>query len=437
MPRITLGQKSRTGCRECKTRKVKCDEQRPICGSCSKFNKRCSFLRTTPYLWNSGLSNQQTKPEKVISSQKPRKDARKGSSKQAKDNPDFTLEDMRLLHHFTSSTSKTLSDDPEAHETWATTVVQIAFTQSFLLQGILALAALHMASLKPDEKEYFSILAASKQDAALKDFRHQLENITTQNCDAIFAFSFLAEYYIPASAGTVINPAATFMDDDFFGAIVDWLRLHQGTSDIYKRKGHWIRNGPVAPLLWRDITSERCLSPTRKHDVGDSRNYPLYDLVSKWDTDIACTSSDAQEEKINSRALELLVEAFNSSSEGSEANAGRMSVSELLNDTLPPEYEISPISKGSNYLSLSLGWLFEIPFGFVELLEQRRPAALIIFAYFAVLFQNAPRFWWNEPIPAKIVKAVAAVLPRECHRWIEWPIREVLGDDYYAMRGII
>jgi hypothetical protein len=267
----------------------------------------------------------------------------------------------------------------------------------------------------------------------LKDFRRQLENITPQNCDAIFVFSFLAEYYIPASAGTVINPAATFMDDDFFNAIADWLRLHQGTSDIYKRKGHWIQNGPVASLLWSDVLGERCLSPTRKLNAGDTKNHPLHDLVRKWDTEIACATSDAYENKINSRALEILVEAFNSVSEDSKANTGQVSVNELLSDALPTEDEISPRVKCSNYLSLSFGWLFEIPFGFVELLEQRRPAALIIFAYFSVPFQNAPKFWWNEPIPAKIVKAVAAVLPREYHRWIEWPLREVLGDDCYAI----
>jgi hypothetical protein len=151
MPRITLGQKSRMGCRECKTRKVKCDEQRPIYGSCSKFNKRCSFLRTTPYLWGLGLSNEQIKRGKSISAQKPERDAGEGSSKHAKDNPGYTLDDMRLLHHLTSCISTTMSDGVEAHQKWAPTVVQIAFAQNFLLQGILALAALHMASLKTDD----------------------------------------------------------------------------------------------------------------------------------------------------------------------------------------------------------------------------------------------------------------------------------------------
>lgn len=425
MPRTTLGQKSRIGCRECKTRKVKCDEKRPICGNCSKFSKSCSFLTTTPYLWGSGISYQQSESGAAVSVQKSRLDVGKGSSKNTKDSPDCSLDDMCLLHHFTNCTSKTLSDRPEAHRTWAKTVVQIAFAHSFLLQGILALAALHMAGSKAGEKERLSILAASKQDAALKDFRSQLGSITPQICDAIFAFSFLAEFYIPASAGTVINPAATFMEDNFFNAIVYWLRLHQGTSDIYKSKGHRIRNGPVAPLLWSDVLGKKCHSPTRKANIGDFKTHQLHNLARLWETDTASTTSEFHENQINSRALDILVEAFGLVLEDSKAITGNnlLKNAELSKDQSPQR------AKSSNYLSLSFGWLFEIPFGFVELLEQRRPAALIIFAHFSLLFHNVPKFWWNEPIPAKIIKAIVAVLPREYHRWIEWPICEVMGAD--------
>ncbi|KAJ6104102.1 hypothetical protein N7523_010422 [Penicillium sp. IBT 18751x] len=426
MPRTTLGQKSRTGCRECKIRKVKCDEQRPICGSCSRLNKNCSFLITTPYLWGSGR-DRQPQSGTANSARKPRLDAREGLSKHVKDDPSFTLNDMRLLHHFISYTSATLSDRPEAQKTWATTVVQIAFVHQFLLQGVLALAALHMASLNTSEKESLSILAASKQDAALQEFRPQLEDITPQNCDAILAFSFLAEYYIPASAGTVINPSATFMEDDFFNAIVEWLRLYQGTSNIYKRKGHWIRNGPIAPLLWC-VLSERCQSPTQQANTKGTRIHPLHNLAKIWETERELSARELNENNINSRALEILVEAFNLVLED-KANAPEVAVYGVPNDLQWPINHTSHGPKSSNSLSLSFGWLFEIPLGFVELLEQRRPAALIIFAHFSVLFQNAPKFWWNEPIPAKILKAVAAVLPREYHKWIELPMHEVLGAD--------
>ncbi|EGV64442.1 hypothetical protein CANTEDRAFT_130138 [Yamadazyma tenuis ATCC 10573] len=38
---------SRAGCQECKRRKIKCDEFRPICQNCSKAKKECSFQSST------------------------------------------------------------------------------------------------------------------------------------------------------------------------------------------------------------------------------------------------------------------------------------------------------------------------------------------------------------------------------------------------------
>lgn len=53
-PRSRLPPRSRTGCWTCRTRKVKCDEGRPICGQCSRlghvcdYNPRLSFRDDTP-----------------------------------------------------------------------------------------------------------------------------------------------------------------------------------------------------------------------------------------------------------------------------------------------------------------------------------------------------------------------------------------------------
>ena len=37
-------QKSRNGCSTCKKRRVKCDEQRPVCGNCTKLKLDCGYL---------------------------------------------------------------------------------------------------------------------------------------------------------------------------------------------------------------------------------------------------------------------------------------------------------------------------------------------------------------------------------------------------------
>ena len=40
-------QKSRNGCTTCKKRRVKCDEQKPVCGNCTKLKLDCGYLHVT------------------------------------------------------------------------------------------------------------------------------------------------------------------------------------------------------------------------------------------------------------------------------------------------------------------------------------------------------------------------------------------------------
>nr|QEO75748.1 UPC2 [Candida tropicalis] len=40
-------QKSRNGCSTCKRRRVKCDEQKPVCGNCTKLKLDCGYLHVT------------------------------------------------------------------------------------------------------------------------------------------------------------------------------------------------------------------------------------------------------------------------------------------------------------------------------------------------------------------------------------------------------
>lgn len=42
-PRARLPPRSRTGCWTCRTRKVKCDEGRPVCGQCARLGHSCDY----------------------------------------------------------------------------------------------------------------------------------------------------------------------------------------------------------------------------------------------------------------------------------------------------------------------------------------------------------------------------------------------------------
>ncbi|KAJ5752642.1 hypothetical protein N7520_009559 [Penicillium odoratum] len=336
---------------------------------------------------------------------------------------------MRLLHHFATHTAATLSDHPEAQIIWRTSVVECSFRHPFLLQGILAVAALHTATSNPQEEDRLSMMAASKQNTALKEFRTQLQQITPKNCDALFAFSFLAGYYVPASAGTVINPSASFLKEDLFNAMVYWLRLCRGTSSIYQYAKEWIKQGPLANLFWTNQYSDKDRSSEVRDDY--SLHTPYEQRLSDLETmcnqlsgrEEVASETVVEERELNTHALKIFLRLFCCLN----TLASKKPRSTFPDADMPSKpNSVNSTGKSPSDLTLSLAWLFEIPLGFIDLLEQQRPVSLVIFAHFAILLLHAPQFWWNEPIARKIVKTVNDSLAPRYHRLIQWPIHEVL-----------
>lgn len=71
-------QKSRSGCSTCKKRRVKCDEQKPLCGNCVKLNLDCGYLHMDP----NEIMPPEKKPKKVKTEPAPR--VKKVKTKSAK-----------------------------------------------------------------------------------------------------------------------------------------------------------------------------------------------------------------------------------------------------------------------------------------------------------------------------------------------------------------
>lgn len=106
-----------------------------------------------------------------------------------------------LLHHYESTTSDTIATDPETQRLWRDTVVLIATHYEFLMHGIMAIAALHLAhdELIPHKKRQYLFMASKLQDEAMPAFREVVTKVNESNCHAILAFTHLLVIYSFAS----------------------------------------------------------------------------------------------------------------------------------------------------------------------------------------------------------------------------------------------
>lgn len=72
-------------------------------------------------------------------------------------------------------------------------------------------------------------------------------------------------------------------------------------------------------------------------------------------------------------------------------------------------------------------WLMTIDDEFIRHLQEKRPAALSILAYFAVLTHSFSSLWWMEGFSRHIVATVYRFLDHSHRHWVRWPIQEVGG----------
>ncbi|KAF2762323.1 hypothetical protein EJ05DRAFT_497178 [Pseudovirgaria hyperparasitica] len=205
VPRRTH-KKSRNGCVQCKQRRVKCDEKGPICHNCTKRQLPCSFKDAPPESPVDSLSEKSadvsstarenqatTRRSTVLTINKRLITPNDANAKQVR-----SLE-LGLLHHWTTVTYATLAQDRFEHgpnieyRLWQIDVPREAMKHEYLLNAILAVAALHVLSLPP-EKQYVPVTLAHAIEyhtASCATLRSELATVNDKNCHAVFACSIL------------------------------------------------------------------------------------------------------------------------------------------------------------------------------------------------------------------------------------------------------
>ena len=149
------------------------------------------------------------------------------------------------MHHFSTSSFATLSVKADRQEIWRVVVPKVAYSCDFLMHGLLAFSALHLASLKPENAFTYTEVAAMHQNIGLGSFRTALTNITDENCNAVFAFSSLVVGYaltLPIRNGNNTLPEP--IDN-----AVELFTLSLGVAEVLKPCSERVKNGSLAPLL--------------------------------------------------------------------------------------------------------------------------------------------------------------------------------------------
>jgi hypothetical protein len=399
--------KSRTGCRRCKARRVKCDEVHPICNNCKRHQVPCEYV-PGPL-----KRDRDSAPIKSPHSTSPddSNDLDDEDDQPIQESDERRLLELQLLHHYITEVTPTFPSScyKEVVDVWTGYAVSLALHHSFLLNAILSLSTLHLMHTYPASSGTISAngldlgqtskLQRPNCVAGLKDplevhrryltlaARQQseaLQNASSENAPALFLVSVL----LSLESLSIMRDRTT--ESGVYEPPIHWLRMVHGIHQMTRAIYPLLRTANVVDVFARyggepDFQDRVALfHPDLRvpfQGLLDFQRYPEPDLDS--------TGQSAYED-----AVAYLGGIF-----------------------LGLEQRESTRATGRRVITFGI----MMPAKYIAFVEQRRPRALIILAYFCSMTIVLDGHWVFHGLARREVPGLQSLIPPEMQWLMEWP----------------
>jgi len=335
------------------------------------------------------------------------------------------LLELRLLHQYTTKTSKTLSfSGPSSEGIWRDTVPHVAFAGSpHLTDAVLAVAALHLRSLAPDDKELVRASHAYMA-SSLREYSEALKRgISGANAEALFLTSTLIAFQSTATRifskdeSGPINARDSSLSrgrgvPGAYSVPLSWFHAFQGVKAVTAAAWPWIRqSGIVIPI----IDSQ----PVLQLDFSTAQASFFGHLLDGLEVEVADLAAPIVGEQTATPRAAGLAHSTKQAYEHAVA---------VLNWAHKIPHKGAPLAFPAT-----------VSRRYVELLEERKPRALAILAcFFALLKPFGSRVWWLEGMARREVLGVVSLfnsdlfgaeIERQWWPHVQWAVRVALYDD--------
>lgn len=305
--------------------------------------------------------------------------------------------ELRLWHHFTTKTHKTLLHNvPAADDIWRIDVPQLAFAgKSYLADAILAVSALHLRSLNPDDKTLVQASHAYSA-SALADYCASLTGgIQEENAEALFLTASLIAFQATASRIFIKDDGemtpSVGRNSTRYPLPLAWFHAFQGVKTVVATSWQWIFNSPTVVAV---INSQ----PSFQLDMNPLGSSSFFGHLLEGVED-EISSEDPQ--------LNLL------------SQQGYIHAVSVLN-----------WAHQNPYPPATLAFPAAVSKRFVQLVESKRPRALAIVACFFALLKRMDNVWWLGDVSRREVMGLVSLFEPGSGWWrhLEWPVRIALWD---------
>jgi hypothetical protein len=290
------------------------------------------------------------------------------------------------MHHFSTSTCFRIHNDPTITRIWSFNVPLLGFSHDFVMHGILAIAALHLAYLRPELRHMYLPQAHAHHEAGLRKATPAFAQLEEENISAIYIFSGLTLLY------TLASPPGE-------AGLSDWIVLSRQTYSIIRYSNEKLFSGTLGPMFAAGV--RRSSMQDKLTDEGFE--VPQAEHLKQLFARISETTADNWKREAYKMAIDELHKAF------------RVVYSQPTATLEPSDVYI---------------WAYRITDEFLTLLKGQAQEALAIMAFYAAMIQifDSQKHWFLEGFSVHLISRIYPLIDELHLPWIEWPIREIGWD---------
>lgn len=395
-----------------------CDEIRPCCGPCIKRELACHFQANPAYDNGQSLSPG-------------------GYSEQFRDKPHGPLParvlELKLLHHFTSVIYLTFIPKNEAHaHCWQVHVPDLAMEHTFLLDGVMAISALHLAYLETGTRKLWLQSALRYQDLTLAGLNRALSNIGSENCEAVAICSIFVLLLNIAMPGICDDTSETSRNP-----ITDLLglrKLLEGIALIITQSEVVLSNGVLKDffLPLYQPKNEHSISPDSREGGTEQLVVPNHSLrvaahmptgFFLW-TVVNCAGMFIvtclmKVKLIRTRSIaESLQRLQVLIRNRADHQVDYWGAYQSLEKTIMPFHSVGNV----------ISWPLAISPAIFSLLEQNDTLACLLFVHYGMVLHLLSNWWFTRDAGKRLIRALLPYCSAVDKSWrdtIEWAKRSV------------
>ncbi|KAG8352786.1 hypothetical protein FVEN_g9134 [Fusarium venenatum] len=372
--------KSKKGCLQCKRRHVKCDEGRPACLLCTMTSRDCSFTSEEATSSASDLSSReslfpsQSHPATSTTSATPPNNHGTPFDKAV------NMEHMTLFVHLvTNKDLFSLGDNVDDYQSNFDVCIKESVKAPYLLHQLLAFSARHLAAIHTDRTSHYLDQAVSLQTKAISLFNETRREVDSSNCVAILLFSVTLGHHLLADALAYRGPDGL---DGFLAHYIQCVDLNRGIYNVVVSAWPLLASSELEPIL----------SWSKNESAKKPRGTECLPIV-KLITD--SPSLTKEEKQVCRVAIDYLQLGFDAMTSQVERTRSRM----------------------------IFQWTMLASPDFTILLSARKPEALILLSYYALLLHHARELWQVGDTGTYLMNLIVDYLPPKWHFWLEYPRR--------------